>query len=165
VPLDALQALVPPCATAFHAGRAAGRFAGQPRTARRVPVAKHCPRPTPDERLLCLLVSLKPSALQGVPGRVCGLVQGQAPPWRHVLLPALLAALRARGAAPARSLRARVQRGGVVAVDAAPGVTPLEEARAPRAPAPAGVPAAPWGPCRDGTGPRPPPRPSCTDGM
>ncbi|HEY5871193.1 MAG TPA: hypothetical protein VI542_37420, partial [Candidatus Tectomicrobia bacterium] len=47
----------------------------------------------------------------------------------HVLLPALLAALRTLGDAPARSLSALAQRLGVSEVDAATVVTPLEEAQ------------------------------------
>jgi hypothetical protein len=45
----------------------------------------------------------------------------------HVLLPALLAALRALGDAPARSLTALVQRLGVSEADTATMVAPLEE--------------------------------------
>ena len=47
--------------------------------------------------------------------------------WIHVLLPVLLAALRALGDAPARSLSALAQRLGVSEADAATVVTPLEE--------------------------------------
>src|SRR5205823_10237416 len=47
--------------------------------------------------------------------------------WIHVLLPVLLAALRALGDAPARSLSALAQRLGVSAADAATVVTPLAE--------------------------------------
>ncbi len=54
-------------------------------------------------------------------------VQGKANQWIHVLLPVLLAALRALGDAPARSLAALAQRLGVSAADAATVVTPLEE--------------------------------------
>jgi hypothetical protein len=44
-----------------------------------------------------------------VHGRLFGMVQGKANQWIHVLLPALLAALRALGDAPARSLTALAQ--------------------------------------------------------
>lgn len=44
------------------------------------------------------------SSLQVVPGRLCGMGQSQAHQWRHVLLPALLAAVRTLGNAPTRSL-------------------------------------------------------------
>jgi hypothetical protein len=54
--------------------------------------------------------------------------QSKANQWMHVLLPALLTALRTLGDAPARSLTALARRLGVAEVDAAPVVTPLEEA-------------------------------------
>jgi hypothetical protein len=77
-----------------------------------------------------------------VHGRLFGMVQGKANQWIHVLLPALLAALRALGDAPARSLTALAQRLGVSEADAAAVVVPLEEP-APVAPIPAAAPAAP----------------------
>ena len=49
----------------------------------------------------------------------------------HVLLPALLAALRALGDAPTRSLTALAQRLGVSEADAATVVVPLEEDACP----------------------------------
>src|SRR5262245_35008573 len=71
------------------------------------------------------------------------MVQGKANQWIHVLLPALLAALRALGDAPARSLTALAQHLGVSEADVAPVVVPLEEAPAPVAPIPAAAPASP----------------------
>ena len=65
------------------------------------------------------------------------MVQGKANQWIHVLLPALLAALRALGDAPARSLTALAQRLGVSEADAATVVVPLEEAPVPLAAVPA----------------------------
>ena len=53
--------------------------------------------------------------------------QSKANQWIHVLLPALLAALRTLGDAPARSLTALAQRLGVSEADAATVVAPLEE--------------------------------------
>jgi Helix-turn-helix of DDE superfamily endonuclease len=127
VTLDEFQPLVPPFEAAFHARMAVWRMDGQPRTARRFTVYKNCPLPTPEDRLLFLLTYLKTSALQVVHGRLFGMVQGKANQWMHVLLPVLLAALRALGDAPARSLSALAQRLGVSAADAATVVTPLEE--------------------------------------
>src|SRR5262249_17404795 len=129
--LDAFQHLVPPCEAAFHARMAAWRMDGKPRTARRFTVYKNCPLPTPEDRLLFILASLKTSALQVVHGRFFGLVQGKANQWIHLLVPAVLAALRALGAAPARSLAALVQRLGVSEADAASVVVPLAEESAP----------------------------------
>src|SRR5438309_667580 len=118
---DEFPPLGPPFEAAFRARLTAGRLEGKPRTARRVSVDQHGPLPPPDDRLLCILVSLKTSALQVVQGRVCGMLQGNAKPWLHGLLPTLRAALRPRGAAPARSLTARAQRRGVSEADAASG--------------------------------------------
>jgi hypothetical protein len=103
------------------------RMDGQPRTARRFPVYQNCPLPTPEDRLLVMMVYGKTSALHVVQGRLFGMVQGKAHPWMHVLFPALLGALRALGAAPARSLTALAQRRGVSETDAASMVAPLAE--------------------------------------
>jgi hypothetical protein len=119
VTLDEFQQLVPPFETAFQARMAAWRMDGKPRTARRFTVYKNCPLPTPEDQLLFILVYLKTYALQVVQGRLFGMVQGKAHQWIHILLPALLAALRALGDAPARSLTALAQRLGVAEAEAA----------------------------------------------
>src|SRR6516165_10784211 len=141
--LDEFQQLVPPFETAFQARMTAWRMDGKPRTARRFTVYKNCPLLTPEDRLLFILVYLKTYALQVVHGRLFGMVQGKANQWIHVLLPALLAALRALGDAPARSLSALAQRLGVAEADAATVVVPLEEEPTPVAPIPAAAPASP----------------------
>src|SRR5207302_10986941 len=119
VTLDEFQQLVPPFETAFQDYMAAWRMDGKPRTARRFTVYQNCPLPTPEDRLLFILTYVKTYALQVVQGRFFGMVQGKANQWMHVLLPVLLAALRALGDAPARSLTALAQRLGVPAADAA----------------------------------------------
>jgi Helix-turn-helix of DDE superfamily endonuclease len=131
--LNEFQQLVPPFETAFQARMAVWRMDGKPRTVRRFTVYKNCPLPTPEDRLLFILVYLKTSALQVVHGRVFGMVQGKAHQWIHVLLPALLAALRALGDAPARSLSVLAQRRGVSEADAAMVVVSLEVEPAPGA--------------------------------
>jgi hypothetical protein len=131
VTLDEFQQLVPPFEAAFHTRMAAWRMDGKPRTARRFTVYKNCPLPTPEDRLFFILTYLKTYALQVVQGRLFGMRQSKANQWIHVLLPALLAALRTLGDAPARSLTALAQRLGVSDADAATVVTPLEEASAP----------------------------------
>jgi hypothetical protein len=141
--LDEFQQLVPPFEAAFHAHMAAWRLDGKPRTARQFAVYKNCLLPTPEDRLLFILVYLKTYALQVVQGRLFGMAQSKANQWIHVLLPALLAALRTLGDAPARSLTALAQRLGVAEADAATVVVPLEEAPAPLAAVPAVVPASP----------------------
>src|SRR4249920_3629619 len=136
--LDEFQFLVPPFEAAFHAHMAAWRLDGTPRTARRFTVYKHCPLPTPEDRLFFLLTYLKTYTLQVVQGRLFGTLQGKANLWMHVLLPVLLAALRTLGDAPTRSLAALAQRLGVAEATAAVVVTPLAEE-----PAPAAAPASP----------------------
>src|SRR2546427_13282335 len=95
--LEEFQTLVPPFEAAFQAHMAAWRLDGKPRTARRFMVYKNCPLPTPEDRLFFILVYLKTSALQVVQGRLFGMGQSKANQWIHVLLPALLAALRSLG--------------------------------------------------------------------
>jgi hypothetical protein len=141
--LDEFQQLVPPFETAFHARMAAWRMDGKPRTARRFTVYHNCPLPTPEDRLLFILAYVKTYALQVVQGRLVGMGQSKGNQWIHVLLPALLAALRALGDTPARSLSALAQRLGVSAAAAATVVTPLEEESAPVVAVPTAAPAAP----------------------
>src|SRR5262252_8324852 len=143
VTLDEFQQLVLPFETAFQCHMAAWRMDGKPRTARRFTVYKNCPLPTPEDRLLFILTYIKTYTLQVVQGRLFGMVQSKANRWIHVLLPALLAALRALGDAPARSLTALAQRLGISEADAAPVVTPLEEAPAPVVGTPAATPDSP----------------------
>jgi len=141
--LDEFQHLVPPFEAAFHARMAAWRMDGKPRTARRFTVYKNCPLATPEDRPLFILAYLKTYTLQVVHGRLFGMVQGKANQWIHILLPALLAALRALGDAPARSLTALAQRFGVAEADAATAVAPLAEEPAPVATVPAATPESP----------------------
>jgi DDE superfamily endonuclease len=100
VTLDEFQALVPPFEATFHAPMAAWRLDGQPRTARRFTVYQNCPLPPPEDRLFFLLTYLKTYALHVVRGRLFGMGQSKANQWIHVLLPALLAALRTLSDAP-----------------------------------------------------------------
>ena len=141
--LDEFQPLVPPFEAAFHARMAAGRMDGKPRPAPRFTVYRNCPLPTLEARLLFILLYLKTYTLQVVHGRLFGMVQGKANQWLHILLPVLLAALRARGEAPARSLTALAQRVGVSEADAATVVAPLAEEPAPVATVPAAALASP----------------------
>jgi len=117
--LDEFQQLVPAFETAFQCYMAAWRMDGKPRIARRFTVYQNCPLPTPEDRLLFILTYVKTYALQVVQGRLFGMVQSKANRWIHILLPTLLAALRALGDAPARSLTALAQRLGVSEAEAA----------------------------------------------
>src|SRR5712691_6017622 len=155
--LEEFQILIPPFEATFQAHMAAWRFDGTPRTARRFTVYKNCPLLTPEDRLFFLLTYLKTYTLQVVQGRLFGMLQGKANQWIHVLLPALLSALRTRGDAPTRSLTALAQWLGVSEADAAMMVTPLPEDAAPMASAPAAVPVSPLLPmtARNGASPAP----------
>jgi hypothetical protein len=140
------QQLVPPFEAAFQAHMAAWRLDGQPRTARRYTTYRNCPLPTPEDRLLFILVYLKTYALQVVQGRLFGMGQSKAHQWIHVLLVVLQATLRTLGDAPTRSLTALAQRIGVAEADAAALVVPTEELLTPTAPpavAPTSAPVSP----------------------
>src|SRR5262245_55646893 len=132
--LDEFRLVVPPFEAAFQAHMAAWRLDGKPRTARQFAVYKNCPLPTPEDRLFVMLTYLKTYSLQGVQGRLFGMRQSKANQWLHVLLPALLAALRTLGAAPARSLTPLAQRLGAMEADVATAVIPLEEEAVPASP-------------------------------
>src|SRR5690242_16983746 len=132
--VEEFQVLVAPFEAAFQEHMAAWRLDGKPRTVRRFTVCRTCPLATPEARLFFVLTYLKTAAVQVVQGRLFGMGQSKANQWIHVLLPALLAALRALGEAPARSLAALAQRLGVS--DGALGGAPLQE------PAPVAGPAA-----------------------
>src|SRR6266852_3330966 len=129
--LDEFQQLIPPCEAAFQAHMAAWRLDGKPRSARQFSVYKNCPLPTPEDRLFFILTYLKTYALQVLQGRLFGMGQSKANQWIHVLLPALLTALRALGDAPVRSLTALAQRRGVSEAASASVVGSLEEEPAP----------------------------------
>jgi hypothetical protein len=104
--------------TAFQVPMAACRLDGRPRTARRYTTDKNCPLPTPEDRLLLILVDLKTSPLPVVQGRLFGMGQRKAHPWMHVLWVVLQATLRALGDAPTRSLTELAKRLGVTEADA-----------------------------------------------
>ena len=127
VTLEEFQQLVPPFEAAFQAHMAMWRLDGKPRAARRFSVYQNSPLPMPEDRLLFILTYVKTYALQVVQGRLFGMRQSKANQWIHVLLPALLAALRTLGDAPTRSLAALAQRLGVTKAAAATVVAPLGE--------------------------------------
>jgi hypothetical protein len=133
VTLEEFQQLVPAFETAFHTRMATTRFDGKPRTARRLSVYRVCPLPTPQDRLLFVLVYLKTYALQVVHGRLFGLGQSKANQWLHVLLPVLQTTLTTLGDTPCRTLAALAERVGVSA-EAATALGPLPEP-APSSPA------------------------------
>jgi DDE superfamily endonuclease len=137
VTLDEFQQLVPSFEAAFQAHMAAWRLDGKPRTAPPVCRVQKLPLPMPEDRLFFILVYLKTYALQVVQGRLFGMRQSKGDQWMHVLLPALLVALRPLGDAPTRSLTTLAQRLGVSAADVATVGAPLEEEPVPLVTVPA----------------------------
>ena len=133
--------LVPPFEAAFQAHMTHWRLDGKPRIARRYTTSMNCPLPTPEERLLFILVYLKTYPLQVVQGRLFGMGQSKAHQWIHVLLVILRATLRTLGDAPTRSLTALAQRLGVAEAEAAAMVAPTEESSPTFDPSTAPVPA------------------------
>ena len=126
--LDEFQILIPAFEAAFQAHMSGWRLDGAPRTARRFTIYQTCPLATPEDRLFFLLTYLKTYSLQVVQGRLFGMSQSKANQWIHVLLPALLVALRELGDAPTRCLTALAQRLGV------PGAAAVEAASADEPP-------------------------------
>src|SRR5512132_2713244 len=149
--LDEFQPLVPPFEAAFEAHMAEWRLDGRPRTARRYTTYQNCPLPTPEDRLLCILVYLKTYPLQVVQGRLFGMGQSKAHQWIHVLLVVLRTTLRALGDAPSRSAQALAQRLGVAEAHARAMVMPTAGLSTPTDP-PAATPA-PASPLLATTGP------------
>jgi hypothetical protein len=145
--LDEFQQVVVPVETAFQAQMAAWRLDGQSRTARRYTTSQHCPRPTPEDRWLLILVSLKTYPLQVVQGRLFGMGQSQAHQWLHVLLPVLQPTRRVLGRLPARSVTELATRLGVAETDTNALVLPVPAPPKPSdPPAPVSAPASPlWG--------------------
>src|SRR6266850_160805 len=144
--VNELRQLVPPFEAAFQAHMAHWRLDGKPRTARRYTTYTNCPLPTPEDRLLFILVYLKTYPLQVVQGRLFGLGQSKAHQWIHVLLVVLRATLRALGDAPTRSVTELAKRLGVTEADATAMVVPVQEPPNPSdppAPASASVSASP----------------------
>ena len=82
---------------------------GKPRVGRGYRTYSNCPLPTPEDRLLFILVYLKNNPLQVMQGELFGMPQNKANQWIHTLLPVLLTTMRSLGDAPVRSLEALAQ--------------------------------------------------------
>src|SRR3954469_5650453 len=132
--VEEFEILIPPFEVAFQAHMALWCLDGTSRTARRYAVYRTCPLSTPEDRLFFLLTYLKTYTLQVVQGRLFGMGQSKANQWIHVLLPALLTALRELGDAPTRCLAARAQRLAVADAATVVGAVSAEEPRSVSAP-------------------------------
>lgn len=98
--------MVPPFEAAFLDYMAEWTLHGRRRQARRYTTYKNCPLPTPEDRLLFILVYLKQNTIHVLHGRLFGMRQSKATQWMHVLLPVLRNTLRTLGDAPCRSVEA-----------------------------------------------------------
>jgi hypothetical protein len=134
VTLEEFRPLVPSFEAAFQAHMADWRLDGKPRTARRYTTYQNCPLPTPEDRLLFILVYLKTYPLQVVQGRLFGMGQSKAHQWIHVLLVVLRATLRTLGDAPTRSVTELAKRLGVAEAEATALVVPTNEPSTPDEP-------------------------------
>jgi Helix-turn-helix of DDE superfamily endonuclease len=140
--LNEFRQLIPPFEAAFQVHMAEWCLDGQPRTARRYTTYQNCPLPTPEDRLLFMLIYLKTYPLQVVQGRLFGMGQSKAHQWIHVLLVVLQATLRALGDAPTRSVTELAQRIGLAEAKAAAVAVPPSMSP-PSTAAPALVPVSP----------------------
>lgn len=113
--VDEFAALVPPFEAAFLDYMATWTLHGRRRQLRRYTTSTNCPLPTPEDRLLFILVYLKQNTIHLLHGRLFGMRQSKATQWIHVLLPVLRNTLRTLRDAPCRSVEAlRQHLGGEV---------------------------------------------------
>ena len=96
--------LVPSFEEAFQERMKEWCLNGKKRIGRACTPYANSPLPTPEDRLLFILVYLKTNSLQVVQGQLFGLPQNKANQWIHTLLPVLQQALRKLGDTPARSM-------------------------------------------------------------
>jgi hypothetical protein len=79
-------------------------FEGKARSKRRYSTYRNCPLPTPEDRLLFVLMYLKNYPVQSLHGQIFSLPLGKTNMWIHVLMPVLAKTLRNLGVAPTRSI-------------------------------------------------------------
>lgn len=108
--VEEFDQLVPTFEEVFQERMKEWRSDGKKRIGRRYTTYSNCPLPTPEDRLLFILVYLKTNVLQVVQGQLFGLPQNKANQWIHTLLPVLLTTMRRLGDAPARSMEQLAQR-------------------------------------------------------
>lgn len=128
--VDEFAALVPPFEAAFLGYMAAWTLHGRRRQSRRYTTYKNCPLPTPEDRLLFILIYLKQNTIQMLHGRLFGMRQSKATQWIHVLLPVLRNTLRTLGDAPCRSVEALREHLGMDVPPLPLAVSPVEDGQA-----------------------------------
>jgi hypothetical protein len=130
--VEEFEALVLSVQSAFLDHMSKWTLEGKPRTGRRYSQYTNCPLPTPEDRLLFVLMYLKAAPLQLVHATAFGLTQPKANLWLHVLLSALRTALASSGDLPARSIQALRERLAALTT-AASAEPPVDTADAPPA--------------------------------
>ncbi len=128
--VEELEALVSSVQSAFLDHMNKWTLEGKPRTSRRYSQYVTCPLPTPEDRLLFVLMYLKAAPLQQLHATAFGLTQPKANLWLHVLLSALRNALASSGDLPARSIQALRERLAAL-TSATSAEPPLDTADAP----------------------------------
>jgi hypothetical protein len=118
--VDAFDQLVPSFEEAFQERMKEWCLDGKKRVGRAHTTYANSPLPTPEDRLLFILVYLKTNPLQVVQGQLFGLPQNKANQWIHTLLPVLQQALRKLGDTPARSMEELAQRLSLYTVAGSP---------------------------------------------
>ena len=108
--VEEFDQLVPAFEEAFQERMKEWCLDGKKRTGRKYQTYMNCPLPTPEDRLLFILVYLKNNPLQVFQGEQFGMPQNKANQWIHTLLPVLQTTMRSLGDAPARSLEELAQR-------------------------------------------------------
>jgi Helix-turn-helix of DDE superfamily endonuclease len=92
--LEEFGQLVPSFEEAFQARMKEWRLDGKRQSGRGYTTYANCPLPTPEDRLLFILVYLKMNVLQVMQGELFGLPQNKANQWLHTLLSVLQTTLR-----------------------------------------------------------------------
>ena len=114
--VEEFDQLVPAFEEAFEQRMNEWCLDGKKRSGRGYRTYANCPLPTPEDRLLFILVYVKTNVLQVVQGELFGMPQNKANQWIHTLLPVLQTTLRRLGDAPARSMEHLAQRLGLSSV-------------------------------------------------
>jgi len=102
--VEEFESLVPRFEQEFLFHMTEWTFEGKPRDNRRYSTYKNSPLPTPEDRLLFVLMYLKNNPVQSLHGHFFSLPLGKTNMWIHVLLPILSRTLQHMGVAPARSI-------------------------------------------------------------
>jgi hypothetical protein len=110
--VEEFNQLVPAFEEAFQARMKDWCLDGKKRSGRKYITYANCPLPTPEDRLLFILVYLKNNSLQVLHAELFGMPQNKANQWIHTLLPVLQTALKTLGDTPARSMEQLAQRLG-----------------------------------------------------